>query len=62
MSKIIVDQIQKNGGTALTVPSADGTANQPVVTNGSGVLAFSPLAMPAADGSANYPVKTDWTG
>ena len=62
MSKIIVDQIQKNGGTALTVPSADGTANQPVVTNGSGVLAFSPLAMPAADGSANYPVKTDGSG
>ena len=62
MSKIIVDQIQKNGGTALTVPSADGTANQPVVTNGSGVLAFSPLAMPAADGTANYPVKTDGSG
>ena len=62
MSKIIVDQIAKNGGVTLTIPSADGTANQPVVTNGSGVLAFSPLAMPAADGTANKPLRTDGSG
>lgn len=40
MSKIIVDQIQKSGGAALTLPSADGTAGQFIKTDGAGVLAF----------------------
>jgi hypothetical protein len=63
MSKVIVDQIQKNGGTTFTLPSADGSsANKPLVTNGSGTLAFSPLSMPAADGTANKPITTDGSG
>lgn len=41
MSKIIVDQIQKSGGAALTLPSADGTAGQLLVTDGAGVLSFA---------------------
>jgi hypothetical protein len=40
MSKIIVDQIQKSGGAALTLPSADGTAGQLLKTDGYGVLSF----------------------
>lgn len=60
MSKIIVDQIQSNGGDVLTVPTTDATANnQPVVGSTSGVLTFSPLALPSADGAANKPVTTD---
>lgn len=63
MSKIIVDQIAKNGGETLTLPAADGTsANQPVVTNGSGTLSFSTLSMPSADGTANKPLVTDGNG
>ena len=63
MSKVIVDQIQKNGGTTFTLPAADGTAaNKPLVTNGSGTLAFSPLSMPAADSTANKPLVTDGSG
>ena len=41
MSKIIVDAIQKTSGTALTLPSADGSANQALVTNGSATLSFA---------------------
>lgn len=60
MSKIIVDQIQSNGGDVLTVPTTDATANnQPVVGSTSGVLTFSPLALPSADGAANKPLTTD---
>jgi len=60
MSKIIVDQIQKNGGDVLTLPTTDATANnQPLVGSTSGVLSHSPLALPAADGTANRPVTTD---
>jgi hypothetical protein len=60
MSKIIVDQIQSNGGDVLTVPTTDATlANQPIVGSTSGVLTFSPLALPSADGDANKPVTTD---
>ena len=60
MSKIIVDEIQKNGGDTLTLPTTDATANnQPMVGSSSGVLSFSPLALPAADGTANKPVTTD---
>ena len=60
MSKIIVDQIQKNGGDVLTLPATDATANnQPLVGSTTGVLSHSPLALPAADGAANKPVTTD---
>lgn len=62
MSKIVVDQIQKNGGTTFTLPSTDGGANAPLVTNGSGTLAYSPLRLPAADGAANKPLTTDGSG
>jgi hypothetical protein len=62
MSKIVVDQIQKNGGTTFTLPSTDGGANAPLVTNGSGTLAYSPLKLPAADGTANKPITTDGSG
>ena len=41
MSKIVVDQVQKSGGVALTLPTADGTAGQYMQTNGSGALSFS---------------------
>ena len=60
MSKIIVDQVQKNGGDVLTLPSTDATSNnQPMVGATDGTLSFSPLALPAADGGANHPVTTD---
>ena len=63
MSKIIVDEIQKNGGDTLTLPSTDATANnQALVGSSAGVLSFSPLALPAADGTANKPVTTDGSG
>jgi hypothetical protein len=63
MSKIIVDQVQKNGGDVLTLPSTDATANnQALVGSSAGVLSFSPISMPAADGAANKPVTTDGSG
>ena len=62
MSKIVVDQIAKNGGTTFTLPSTDGGANAPITTNASGTLAFSPLKLPAADGTANKPLTTDGSG
>jgi hypothetical protein len=63
MSKIIVDQIQKNGGDVLTLPATDATANnQALVGSTTGALTFSPLALPAADGAANKPVTTDGAG
>lgn len=63
MSKIIVDQVQKNGGDVLTLPSTDATANnQALVGSSSGVLSFSPISMPTADGTANKPVTTNGSG
>lgn len=60
MSKIIVDQVQKNGGTALTLPASDAsTANQPLVSNASGTLAFSPISLPASDPGANKFLTSD---
>jgi hypothetical protein len=42
-SKIIVDQLEKTGGTltALTLPSANATANQYLQDNGSGALSWT---------------------
>ncbi len=52
MSKLIVDEIQKNGGDALTLPTTDATVNnQPMVGSTSGVLSFGPTGLPAADGT-----------
>ena len=62
MSKIVVDQIQKNGGTTFTLPSTDGSENAPLVTNGGGTLAYSPLQLPASDGAANQPLTTNGSG
>lgn len=63
MSKIIVDQVQKNGGDVLTLPTSDATANnQALVGSTAGVLSFSPLSMPTADSDANKPVTTDGSG
>ena len=39
-SKIIVDQVQKSGGTAFTLPTSDGSVNQLMKTDGSGNLGF----------------------
>ena len=44
-SKIIVDQLEKTGGTlaALTLPSADATANQYIKNDGAGALSWATL-------------------
>ena len=63
MSKIIVDQVQKNGGDVLTLPTTDATANnQALVGSTAGVLSFSPISMPTADSDANKPVTTNGSG
>lgn len=41
MSKIVVDQIQKSGGAAFSLPTTDGTAGQIMVTDGAGNLSFA---------------------
>jgi hypothetical protein len=46
MSKIIVDQFQTTGGTAFTLPTADGTANQYLSTNAAGVLGWQSQPTP----------------
>ena len=40
-SKIIVDQVQKSGGTAFTLPASDGSVNQLMKTDGSGQLGWA---------------------
>ncbi|WP_395160451.1 hypothetical protein [Ilumatobacter sp.] len=47
MSKIIVDQIQKSGGTALSLPSTDGTGGQFLGTDGAGNLSFASPSPPS---------------
>ena len=44
-SKIIVDQLEKTGGTltALTLPSANATANQYIKNDGAGALSWATL-------------------
>ena len=39
-SKIIVDQLEKSGGAAFTLPTSDGSVNQLMKTDGSGNLGF----------------------
>lgn len=46
MSKIVVDQIQKSGAPAFTLPLTDGTNGQFMRTNGTGQLSFGTPAAP----------------
>ena len=48
-SKIIVDQVQKSGGTAFTLPSADGADGTFMKTDGSGTLSFASAAAGFSD-------------
>jgi len=55
MSKIIVDQIQKTGGTAFTMPSTDGSANSTLQTDGAGNLSFAaPASTPSSVPDDDY--------
>ena len=57
-SKINVDKIARNSGTPeFTIPTADGTNGQAIVTNGSGVLSFAD-AGPSLTGSTNTWIPT----
>ena len=57
-SKIQVDKISRNSGTPeFTIPTADGTNGQAIVTNGSGVLSFAD-AGPSLTGSTNTWIPT----
>ena len=69
MSKIIVDQIQKTSGTALTWPAADGDADQVIKTDGSGALSFvsqsgagkmGQVVQTAVTTTTSYGVATTW--
>ena len=51
MSKLIVDQIAKNGGVPLTVPAADGVANAVIKSDGAGVLGFTGFGLPTTAGT-----------
>lgn len=63
MSKLIVDQIQKNGGDALTLPATDATtANQPLVGSTTGVLSFGATGLPAADGTSGNVLTANGAG
>lgn len=61
MSKIVVDQIQKSGGPALTLPTLDGTAGQSLVTNGSGVLSFAGSSVSPTSMGVNQQNKIVWS-
>ena len=57
-SKINVDKIARGSGTPeFTIPTADGTAGQAIVTNASGVLSFAD-AGPSLTGSTNNTIVT----
>ena len=59
-SKIIVDQLQKSGYTALTLPSANATANQILKNDGAGALSWSADAgAPPKIGQVLQATKTD---
>jgi hypothetical protein len=55
-TKLIVDSLQKTGGTTFTIPSSDGTSGQAIVTNGSGTLSFA-----AAGATITDDTSTDGT-
>jgi hypothetical protein len=60
MSKLVVDQIQKSGGPALTLPTVDGTAGQALLTNGNGTLSFGSSSTPTSLG-INQQSKVVWS-
>jgi hypothetical protein len=57
-SKIIVDQLQKSGLTALTLPASNATANQYLQDNGSGALSWSTVVTGTTGGLAGVMVYT----
>jgi len=59
MSKIVVDEIQKSGGVALTLPAADGSSGDTLQTDGSGSLSF---AAPAVVQTTKYSKSFAVTG
>ena len=44
------------------LPNADGSANSPIITNGSGALSFASLKLPSSDGTAGQVLQTDGNG
>lgn len=46
MSRIVVNQIQRNGGAVLNLPAADGAAGTVLTTNGAGNLSFNSVSFP----------------
>jgi hypothetical protein len=49
MTKIVTDQLQRREGTEFTLPLKDGTAGQPLLTDGNGNLTFvAPVVAGAA--------------
>jgi hypothetical protein len=63
MSKIVVDQIQKSGGPALTLPTTSaGAANSLVVADASQNLSFTTLGNLLPSGTSGQFLKTDGSG
>jgi hypothetical protein len=64
MSKLIVDQLQKTGGTPLTLPSDDGTNGSTLITDGSGNLSFGapPESFPTASSDGLVLKSTNASG
>jgi hypothetical protein len=61
-SKIIVDQLEKTGGTltALTLPVANATANQYIKNDGAGALSWATLATGGLKSKIIYTSGTNW--
>jgi len=57
MTKLITDQIAKNGGTTFNLPSTDGTNLQALQTNGSATLSFG--NQPAVPNFVNNTIPAD---
>ena len=51
MSKLVVEKLQNSGGPELTIPTADGSANHVMKTDGSGNLAFADIATLGSTGT-----------
>jgi len=60
-SKIIVDQVQKSGLTALTLPTGNATANQYIKNDGAGALSWATLPAGGKVLHIEQVVKTDTT-
>jgi len=58
-SKIIVDQVQKSGLTALTLPTGNATANQYIKNDGAGALSWATLPDSGKVLQVLQSVKTD---